>query len=224
MPDEVETAERHVLALRGTPTAHWATRDRILLEASRLFATHGFRGASTRQIAERVGVAQPSLFKHFSSKRAILAALAVYDMDVPARHAELAARAEGSAVDRFAGYVAWDFEWYRTMPFDLRGMTEDLVRSEGLLDAQAALSAVARAIDELLQQGVDDRCRSPRSAVPFLPTVIETLSWHMVHAAGRHRRPASTTPSSWSSRRRWCPRGTLATDRSERVDLACRWR
>ena len=181
MPDEVETAERHVLALRGTPTAHWATRDRILLEASRLFATHGFRGASTRQIAERVGVAQPSLFKHFSSKRAILAALAVYDMDVPARHAELAARAEGSAVDRFASYVAWDFEWYRTMPFDLRGMTEDLVRSEGLLDAQAALRRWHGAVDELLRQGVATGDVAA-NAVPFLPTVIETLSWHMVHA------------------------------------------
>jgi AcrR family transcriptional regulator len=187
LPDEVETAEQHVLALRGTPPAHWTTRDRILLEASRLFATHGFRGASTRQIAERVGVAQPSLFKHFRSKRAILAALAVYDMDVPARHAEQAARSEGSAVDRFAGYVAWDFEWYQAMPFDLRGMTEDVVTSEGLLDAQAALRRWHEAIDQLLQQGVAAG-EFAASAVPFLPTVIETLSWHMVHAAD-----ASTT-------------------------------
>lgn len=177
---EVETAEQHVLLLRGTPRGRWATRDRILLEASRLFAMHGFRGASTRQIAERVGIAQPSLFKHFPSKRAILAELAVYDMDVPARHAERAARAPGSAVDRFAGYVAWDLEWYRTMPFDLRGMTDELVRSEGLADAQAALRLWRRAIDQILQEGVA-MGEVAASALPYLPTVIETLSWHMVH-------------------------------------------
>lgn len=179
--ERAERAERHIRQLHSTQQTRWATRDRILLEASRLFATHGFRGASTRQIAERVGVAQPSLFKHFTSKRAILAELAVYDMDVPARHAEQAARADGSAVDRFAGYLAWDLEWYRTMPFDLRGMTEDLVRSEGLSDAQAALTRWHRAIDQLLRQGVDAG-EVAAGAVPFLPTVIETLSWHMVHA------------------------------------------
>lgn len=183
---EVVNAELHIALLRDTPQARWTTRDRILLEASRLFATHGFRGASTRQIAERVGVAQPSLFKHFPSKRAILAELAVYDMDVPARHAEQAARADGSAVDRFAGYVAWDLEWYRTMPFDLRGMTEDLVRSEGLSDAQAALDRWHRAIGQLLRQGVDAG-EIAGSAVPFLPTVIETLSWHMVHTEDARR-------------------------------------
>ena len=186
MPDEVGSAEQHVLALRDTPLSRWATRDRILLEASRLFATHGFRGASTRQIAERVGVAQPSLFKHFPSKRAILAALAVYDMDVPARHAERAARAEGSAVDRFADYVAWDFQWYQAMPFDLRGMTEGVVNTEGLIDAQAALGRWHEAIGQLLRQGVETGEFAP-SAVPFLPTVIETLSWHMVNAEDASR-------------------------------------
>jgi AcrR family transcriptional regulator len=175
-------AERHVLTLQSTPRARWATRDRILLEASRLFATHGFRGASTRQIADRVGIRQPSLFKHFASKRAMLAELAVYDMDVPARHAEALALAGGSAEDRLAAYAAWDLEWYRTMPFDLRGMTEDLVRSEGLREAHAALHRWQKAIAEILRQGVVAGQFAPQ-AVPFIPTVLETLSWHMVHSA-----------------------------------------
>lgn len=163
-----------------TPATAWATRDRILLEASQLFATHGFRGASTRQIADRVGIRQPSLFKHFASKQAMLAELAVYDMHVPARHAEVAARARGSVVDRFAGYVAWDFEWYRTMPFDLRGMNEDLVQSEKLDDAHQALDRWHDAIGRMLRQGVRAGQFAP-SAVPFVPTMLETLSWYMVH-------------------------------------------
>jgi AcrR family transcriptional regulator len=177
----VENAEGHVLELRAKRPSRWATRDRILLEASRLFATHGFRGASTRQIAEQVGIRQPSLFKHFASKRAMLAELAVYDMDVPTWHAEVAASTAGSAVDRFAGYVAWDLEWYRTMPFDLRGMTEDLLKSEGLTHAQAALARWHAAIGRLLRQGVESG-HFAAQAVPFVPSTLETLSWQMVNS------------------------------------------
>lgn len=181
MRGSVENAEGHIAQLRAVAPSRWGTRDRILLEASRLFATHGFRGASTRQIAARVGIQQPSLFKHFASKRAILAELAIYDMDVPARHAEASASGKGSAVDRFAGYVAWDLEWYRTMPFDLRGMTEDLVTREGLAEAQSALARWNAAIALILGQGVASGEFAAR-AVPFVPTALETLSWHMVHS------------------------------------------
>jgi AcrR family transcriptional regulator len=178
--DVAESAEQHILALRATPRRRWTTRDKILLEASRLFATHGFRGATTRQIAERVGVQQPSLFKHFPTKSSMLAELAVYDMDVPAHHAEAAAAAPGSAVDRFAGYVAWDLEWYRTMPFDLRCVTEQVVRSERLVGARAAVKRWNAAIGLILRQGVASGEFS-ESAVAFVPAVLETLSWHMVY-------------------------------------------
>lgn len=45
-----------------------ATRERILDAALELFADRSFDGASTRQIAERAGVSQPSLNYHFRSK------------------------------------------------------------------------------------------------------------------------------------------------------------
>ena len=178
----VDRAEQHVLVLRQTPRREWATRDKILLEASHLFATHGFRGASTRQIAERVGVQQPTLFKHFSSKRAMLAELTVYGMVVPAHHAEAAAATAGSAIDRFAGYVAWELEWYRTMPLDLRGVTDQVVRTERLVPARRALRRWNDAIAQMLQQGVTRGEFSAR-AVPFVPRVLETMGWHMVTSA-----------------------------------------
>jgi AcrR family transcriptional regulator len=45
-----------------------ATRQRILEAALDLFADRSFDGASTRDIAERAGVSQPSLAYHFHSK------------------------------------------------------------------------------------------------------------------------------------------------------------
>ena len=181
MSNVVEDAERHVLELRSTPKGKWGTRDRILLAASQLFAVHGFRGASTRAIAEQVGIRQPSLFKHFESKREMLGELAVFDMHVPAAHAQRAAAGDGPATDRLAAYLAWDFEWYRTMPFDLRGMSDDVVKTEGLTEAQKAVSRWNRSIRAILKQGVQSD-EFAEGAVRFVPPVIETVSWHMVHS------------------------------------------
>lgn len=53
---------------RTTRPSADATRGRILAAALDLFADRSFDGASTREIAERAGVSQPSLNYHFQSK------------------------------------------------------------------------------------------------------------------------------------------------------------
>ncbi|MCR1785252.1 TetR/AcrR family transcriptional regulator [Nocardioides carbamazepini] len=55
------------------------TPEQILREAARLFATKGFHGTSTREIADAVGVRQPSLFHHFATKHDIARTLYEYD-------------------------------------------------------------------------------------------------------------------------------------------------
>jgi AcrR family transcriptional regulator len=55
-------------ATRVTRPSADATRRRILTAALELFADHSFDGASTRDIAERAGVSQPSVAYHFRSK------------------------------------------------------------------------------------------------------------------------------------------------------------
>jgi AcrR family transcriptional regulator len=45
---------------------------RILQAATRVYAQHGWRGATTRRIAEEAGVNEVTLFRHFGSKDALL--------------------------------------------------------------------------------------------------------------------------------------------------------
>jgi AcrR family transcriptional regulator len=47
-------------------------REKILRAATELYAETGFRGATTRQIAQRAGVNEVTLFRHFGSKTALL--------------------------------------------------------------------------------------------------------------------------------------------------------
>jgi AcrR family transcriptional regulator len=47
-------------------------RHRILQAAARVYTQHGWRGATTRRIAEEAGVNEVTLFRHFGSKDALL--------------------------------------------------------------------------------------------------------------------------------------------------------
>ena len=51
------------------------TSDLILRESARLFAERGFHGTSIDDIGAACGTSGPAIYKHFSSKRAILVAL-----------------------------------------------------------------------------------------------------------------------------------------------------
>ena len=51
------------------------TRSRILLAARDLYEERGTRGTTTREVAERAGVNEATLFRHFGSKAALLDAM-----------------------------------------------------------------------------------------------------------------------------------------------------
>lgn len=51
------------------------TKERILDEALTLFAQNGYDGTGVEQIAKKVGIKAPSLYKHFKGKEDILNAL-----------------------------------------------------------------------------------------------------------------------------------------------------
>ena len=61
---------------RWEPTARWATRYREVVDAAATaFAEKGFDGASTRDIAQRLGIRAASLYYYLPSKDAALAAV-----------------------------------------------------------------------------------------------------------------------------------------------------
>ncbi len=58
----------------GTASAEvdTATRERILLEASRLFRHHGYAATTLREVADAAGIKTGSIYYHFESKEQIL--------------------------------------------------------------------------------------------------------------------------------------------------------
>jgi AcrR family transcriptional regulator len=63
--------------------------DRVLAAAAELFAEHGYRGTTTRAIAERAGVNEVTIFRRFTSKAGIVRAIG---QQIASRSAGAAAR------------------------------------------------------------------------------------------------------------------------------------
>jgi AcrR family transcriptional regulator len=58
--------------MRQTPTTEEDTRTKILQAALKLFAKRGYEATTTKDLAKSAGVAEGTLFRHFSNKKAIL--------------------------------------------------------------------------------------------------------------------------------------------------------
>jgi AcrR family transcriptional regulator len=53
-----------------------STHDKILKAAQKLFARNGYDGTTTKELAEKSGIAEGTLFRHFPNKKAILVEVA----------------------------------------------------------------------------------------------------------------------------------------------------
>jgi AcrR family transcriptional regulator len=58
------------------PPSEAQTRTRILQAAQKLFASKGFDGTTTRDLAQAAGVAEGTLFRYFANKKSILVEVA----------------------------------------------------------------------------------------------------------------------------------------------------
>lgn len=131
------------------------TRERILREASKLFARKGYTGTSTREIAAAVGVRQPSLFHHFASKREILETLLAYSVEDAAEKARRVADAEGPAAERLYRFVFEDTAFLCGSPYDLSGVhVTEIMQDRDFTYWHGRLEQLHEAIRDMVRQGV----------------------------------------------------------------------
>jgi AcrR family transcriptional regulator len=83
-------------------------RDRILQSGAELFAANGFAATTTRDIAERAGIRQPSLYAHFKTKSDILRELLIETLRPAVERGEQLAAGPGPARDRLVTMLDFD--------------------------------------------------------------------------------------------------------------------
>jgi len=89
-------------------------RQQIVDVAAELFSQKGFSGTMTKEIADRVGVSEAIIFRHFESKEALYSAILDYKVRQTAEQIQEHLKQAESRKD--------DFAFFRTLAFDLLEM------------------------------------------------------------------------------------------------------
>jgi AcrR family transcriptional regulator len=146
-------------------------RDKLLDCAARLYAEAGFRGATTRRIAQEAGVNEITLFRHFGSKSALLQAAIertrLLGLDVPLPEEPGDPRAELLAWSRM--HLTSMRERRSMMRTCLAEVGEhpEIIPSEGSTPARAS-QALCRYVERLREQGRAARDFDPQVAAVML--------------------------------------------------------
>ncbi len=86
-------------------------REQILETAARLFAERGFHGVSVVELGAACGISGPALYKHFTSKDAMLAEMLVEISEQLLRVGRERSRAAADPVSAVQALVAWHVDF-----------------------------------------------------------------------------------------------------------------
>ena len=147
--------------------------DVILREVNALLADKGYDLMTVDEVAARVGIAKPSLYKHFESKEALAAAAMVRLLE-RTRDVIDAQPAGASALDKLKGVVRWALHEHLrgqmpSLPSTRSALRESLAKHPGYIDLLIEVSARLGAwIDEAQRR---------KTLAPHLPpeAVLYTL-------------------------------------------------
>jgi AcrR family transcriptional regulator len=177
------------MGARGRAKLNGTTRERILFEASFLFAGRGYHATTTREIAEAVGIRQPSLFHHFESKGAIAEALLDWDLGNILPYARALAQQPGSAAVRLYTYLIRDLKHLTQAPYNLNGIyAEDVMGDPAFARWARRRVELHLAVERIVRQGMEEgefvtmRADVVREAIAGI--VTRTLS---LYSGGRRR-------------------------------------
>jgi len=136
-----------------------STRERILTAAREIFERNGTRGTTTREVAERAGVNEATLFRHFHNKMSLLEAMREWAIDTAAYGDAFEGLSGDLAADLTAICMALYERMYQNqaiirislaeeaidpeqIPSCLRGPTEIRQRLERYLEGQIQAGAI----------------------------------------------------------------------------------
>ncbi|HEX7827075.1 MAG TPA: TetR/AcrR family transcriptional regulator [Mycobacterium sp.] len=150
-------------------------RQRILAAATELFVTHGYAATTTRDIAGKAGIKQPSIYKHFADKSEIL--IEVLSQSVRpslARYDELAADADLSASQRLAQLVQFEIRMLWQAPWNvaLLSYLPDVATGNVALTLKTQYAELRGIYGALVSDALAEAGRDPGNADALTDVVI----------------------------------------------------
>jgi AcrR family transcriptional regulator len=92
------------------------TKEKLIEAAISLFAKHGIHWVSFQQIATKVGVSQPALYKHFKDKDDLILACALSAVEAGRQIIDQHVDPHASALKQLKSYIEGQFIWAQKQP------------------------------------------------------------------------------------------------------------
>lgn len=152
-------------------------REQLLDTAAKLFAVHGYAGATTSQIARAAGVTEPIIYRHFQSKRDLFIALIERTGESTIRLWEHDLRTAPDAAERLKRLI-------RANPMVTnrgRGVYRVIIQAMTEVEDPKILEALANHIAMLhafLMKEVENAQKSHQVSNRFSP---ELTGWALIH-------------------------------------------
>ncbi|MFF3227411.1 TetR/AcrR family transcriptional regulator [Nocardia suismassiliense] len=160
---------------RSSPAA-----ERILRTAAELIAVRGFSATSTRDIAAAVGVQQPAIYKHFSAKDDILAALVRLGLERPLALADELAAVPVPAVVKLHRWLRETLQHLQDSPYVLASiLTSPELQRERFVDELELVSRLDRVVIAMVEAGQregDVRAMNPVSGARMVQALFDALA------------------------------------------------
>jgi len=133
-----------------------SVRDRILREASELFAASGYHQTSTREIAIASDIELSTLFQHFASKAELMNTMLKHDLGTAVAAAETQLHSSGSPALRLYRYLIEDIGLASRSPYAVGvNATSGLIRELDFAGARARSQRLTDARVALIREGIE---------------------------------------------------------------------
>lgn len=128
-----------------------STRDKICAEALRLFVRFGVAGTTTRAIATACGIAEGTIYRHFSGKDALALDLFARNWQAFAAYMERAAQREQTAGGRLNAMLDWLVMAAQRQPdlFDYLFLKANNLAAEMPSDSASPLACLKRELADM---------------------------------------------------------------------------
>lgn len=187
-------------------TVSQTTHEKLLLEATALFASRGYGGASMSEIAERVGVRKASLYNYYDSKADLLMDLLGRSLAAWEMASRPALEGPGTTEERLGAYLKAATAFADRNPQavgivrmaatqvggELRGQVNDLLTEH----EQASRGRVVDFFAEAVEKGEIEPA-APEELALFLATFLHGLLISQIFATSRAHEFKDHLPQLW---------------------------
>jgi AcrR family transcriptional regulator len=132
-------------------------RERILIEATGLFARQGYSGTSVREIVEAAGVTKPTLYYYFGNKEGLFKALVQVQLSTGLDGLQVLLDAPGTVLERLNAMVRVRVQLVEQQPELVRFMAEVMMNGHKAvpqIDCSEYFANETRLLSELFSQGI----------------------------------------------------------------------